>query len=86
MTKGNDTHLKVDELQEEVHREYVRLLTEEASRQNLNYNRMTIAAEKNAAMTYRMLDPHNNITLKTMVGYALVLGKKLKIDFVDIED
>ena len=86
MANGNENQLLVDTLQEEVHREYVRLLTEEASRQNLNYNRMTIAAEKNAAMTYRMLDPRNNVTLKTMVGYAAVLGKKLKIDFVDIDD
>ena len=85
-SKAREYDPEVTALMEEAHRSYVKQITEEMNAQGLNTNRLTIGAKANAAMTYRMLKPTTNIQLTTMVRYARVLGKKLKLELVDIDD
>lgn len=62
-------------------------VAQEMHSKGINKSEMAAAMNTSRTSLNRLLDPANtSITLKTMDRAAAVLGKRLRIDFVDIEE
>lgn len=62
-------------------------VAQEMDSKGLNKSEMAAAMNTSRPSLDRLLDPDNtSITLKTMDRAAAVLGKRLRIDFVDVEE
>ncbi len=62
-------------------------VAQEMSSRGINKSEMAAAMNTSRTSLDRLLDPVNtSITLKTMDRAAAILGKRLRIDFVDIKE
>jgi antitoxin HicB len=60
---------------------------QEMKKRGLSKSQMAVAMNTNRPSLDRLLDPNNiSVTLKTMERAAAILGKRLRIELVDIQE
>lgn len=70
----------------EAHKEFVDQLFAAADEAGINTTRMTLLVGAGPALTNRMKNMDENITLTTMSRFAAAVGKKVKVELVDMNE
>ena len=68
-----------------VREQFVNDIQRFADEAGINTTELTLLIGGGPALTNRMKNSNENMTIKTMSRFAAAVGKKIKIDFVDLD-
>lgn len=70
----------------EAHQEFYDLMEKARKEAGMSIGEMNRSAYAGPAMGQRLRDPSANLTLVSMQRYAAAVGKKVKVDLVDLSE
>ena len=76
-------HELVREESESAHKRFKDQLDTARRERSMNISQMTLTADAGPALTARVKDEKQNLTINTMVRFAAAVGKRLEINLVD---